>query len=176
MTRLLAPVVGVELTGRSARVVLTRALTGTQVAAHEVSFDPDDPDTCVNELQARFGAVSSIAIAVGYAHLHFSVVRIPPVQHDERVAILAMEPDRFFPVSVSVGVAFIGEALACAADAASLALWVNAFGRWGTVTAVLPAPTAAARVIGEDGVFELPEDLPEGERAVLELRGNRVAS
>ena len=97
MTWLLDPVVGVALTDRSARVVVTRALTGAHVAAVEVPFNPDDPDTCVNELRKRFGAVSSIAIAVGYAHLHFSVVRVPPVHHIERVAILAMEPDRFFP-------------------------------------------------------------------------------
>lgn len=176
MTWLPGPVVGVELTDRNARAVVTRGLTGARVATAEVAFDSDDPDACVTELRARLGAVASISIAVGYAHLHFSVVRVPPVRDAERVAILAMEPDRFFPVSAPVGVVFIGDALACAADADALARWVTAFERWGRVAAVVPAPVAAARVVREDGVYDLPEDLPDGEHALLEIRAARISS
>ena len=176
MTWLIGPTVGVELTGRTARAVVTRGLTGSRVATAEVAFDPGEPAACVTELRARLGAVSAISIAVGYAHLHFSVVHVPPVRHGERVAILAMEPDRFFPVTEPVGVAFVGDALACAVDADALARWVTAFERWGRVAAVVPAPVAAAEAIAENGVFELPEDLPDGERAVIEIAAGRIAT
>ncbi len=174
----LRPVAGVELTGDAARAV-ARSWRGSVIGMAEVPFDPARPADAVTALRAQLGEVSSISLAVGYAHLHVKAVRLPPVSQAQAVAILALEPDRFFPVSAATAIALAAPELACAADAASLERWVAAFDTWARVAAVHAAPAAAARALAdgatEHAAIEIPGELEEGETALVEMDRGRLA-
>lgn len=178
MSPLLRPLLGIELTHESARAVAISPLSGAVVGFAEVAFDPANPAAAVRALRATLGDTGSISLAVGYAYLHLNAVRLPPVPSNERAAILALEPDRFFPVSGSVAVGLIGEGLASATDAAALERWCAAFAEWGAVHAVLAAPSAAAVALAGlsdgSGVFAVPDELSVGESAVVEIRDGRL--
>jgi hypothetical protein len=158
-------VVGVELTADAARAVGAR---GGRAA--EVPFDPARPELAVAALRETFGSVGSVALAVGYAHLHVTAPRLPPVSPAQRVAILALEPDRFFPLSGPAAVALAGDT-AFAADAAAVERWVAAFATWTRVAAVHAAPAAIARAVNAEGTFVVPNELADGTAVVALARG-----
>lgn len=170
--------IGVELTGDTARAAVLspwgRNVTGTA----EVPFDPARPGESVAALRAQLGQSANIVLAVGYAYLHLNAVRLPPVSRAQRLAIVGLEPDRFFPVSGRLAIALLADDLACAADAESLERWVAAFAEWGRVSAVHAAPAAVARAfartMGSSGAFALEGELSNGETAIVELDEGRL--
>jgi hypothetical protein len=165
-------VLGVELTADTARAVLETGGSGRVV---EVPFDSARPELAVATLREAYGRVGAVALAVGYAHLYVTAPRLPPVAPAQRVAILALEPDRFFPVSGPAAVALAGDT-AFAADAAAVERWVAAFSAWTRVAAVHAAPVAIAHAVDEEGTFVVPDEM-DGETAVVVLaRGTRTGA
>ena len=178
MSPMLRPLLGIALTNDSARAIAVSPLSGAVVGFAEVPFDTANPAAAVVALREQLGETGSISLAIGYAYLYLNAVRLPPVSAGEQAAILALEPDRFFPVSGSVAVGLIGDGLASATDAGALERWVSAFAQWGEVHAVVAAPSAAAialaRLSAGSGVFAVPNELPAGESAVVEIRDGRL--
>ncbi len=180
MSPLLRPLLGIALTHDSARAVAVSPFSGAVIGFVEVAFDSANPAAAVTALREELGETGSISLAVGYAYLYLNAVRLPPVSASERASILALEPERFFPVSGSVAVALVGEGLACATDAGALERWVSAFAQWGEVHTVVTAPSAAAIALAGrakgSGVFAVPNELSAGESALVEIRDGRLAS
>ena len=178
MSPMLRPLLGIAITHDAARAVAVSPLSGAVVGFAEVACDPANPAAAVIALREQLGETGSISLAVGYAWLYLNAVRLPPVSAGERASILALEPERFFPVSGPAAVALVGDGLACAADAGALERWVSAFAQWGEVHAVVAAPGAAAitlaRLSAGSGVFAVPHELPAGETAVVEIRDGRL--
>ena len=178
MSPMLRPLLGIALTNDSARAIAVSPLSGAMVGLAEVPFDTANPAAAVVALREQLGETGSISLAIGYAYLYLNAVRLPPVSAGEQAAILALEPDRFFPVSGSVAVGLVGDGLASATDAGALERWVSAFAQWGEVHAVVAAPSAAAialaRLSAGSGVFAVPNELPAGESAVVEIRDGHL--
>jgi hypothetical protein len=170
-------VVGVELASGVVRAIALGAWGRTGAAA-ELDWDPERPEAAVALLRARLGSPRRIALAVGLAFLHPKRVQLPPAAWAERRSILALEPDRFFPVHGPVLVSLVDEAeLAFAADAEQVARWVRAFEDWAPVESVEPAPLAAARMVARasaEGAFAVPAG--PGELGVIAIQGGRLAS
>ncbi len=170
--------IGVELTGDTARAVVLspwgRSVTGTA----EVPFDPARPAEAVAALRAQLGQPATVVLAVGYAHLYLNAVRLPPVSRAQRLAIVGLEPDRFFPVAGRLAIALLADDLACAAEAEPLERWVAAFADWGRIAAVHAAPAAVARAfartMGTSGAFAVAGELSNGETAIVELDEGRL--
>jgi len=170
---LLRPTVGVALTADAARAVALSPL-GTVRGTAETPFDPARPERSVTALRAALGDAGAVALAVGWAHLHVAAVRLPPVSPAERLAILALETDRFFPIAGPAAVA-LADDTAFAADAAAVERWVDAFAVWAPVAAVHAAPVAVARAARTDGTFVVPDESDAGETAVVEIARGALA-
>jgi hypothetical protein len=91
--------------------------------------------------------------------------------------MLALEPDRFFPVDEPVVVALLDDqGLAFGADAARVERWLRAFEDWAPVESVEAAPVAAARIArpSDEGLFALPA-APD-EHGLVQIVGGRPVS
>ncbi len=170
-------VVGVELTTDRVRAV-ARGRFGSAARAFETAWDAQRPAEAVAVLRAQIGAARRIALSIGLGFLHVKHVSLPPVALAERRRMLALEPDRFFPVqSEPIVVALERDSgVAFAIDADLLSRWVAAFAAWAPVDLVEPAPISLARALARSGagVWVLPT--PEGECGVAELRAGRLHS
>jgi hypothetical protein len=122
-------------------------------------------------LRAHFGNVQRIALSVGLAFLHVKQVKLPPTAPRERKRILALEPDRFFPLqeqSVVVGLSS-AQNIAFAIDAALLESWITAFGAWAPVELVEPVPSSLVRALGRAATGTHAVDAGSGEYGAVEL-------
>ena len=171
-------VVGVELTPESARAVRVGRWRTSPKDSLTVEWDPSRPDELVGLLRERLGSARAIALAVGLGFLHLKQVRLPPLPASDRRRILALEPDRFFPVQgEALAISLVQEEnFAFAVDAARLDRWVLAFERWAPVENVVAGPVGLARGLGGavTGTFSVPA--APGERGLVELHQGRVRS
>ena len=166
---------GVELSLETVRAV---ARDGWRAAVRtvECSWDPKQPDATVTHLRAHFGNVQRIALSVGLAFLHVKQVRLPPTAPRERKRMLALEPDRFFPLqeqSVVVGLSS-AQNIAFALDAALLDSWVAAFSCWAPVELVEPVPCSLARALGSANSGTFAIDAGSGEYGAVELQEGQL--
>ncbi len=163
--------VGVELGPEGARAVALARWRSTARATWEGDWDPARPAELVTRLRQHFGPASRIGISVGLGFLHVKQVSLPPVPAEERVRMLALEPDRFFPVEngdVVVALDSAGD-IAFATDAEPLRAWIRAFESWAPVDRIEAAPTSLGRALGRaaSGSFALPAQPDEHGVAVL---------
>jgi hypothetical protein len=152
--------VGVELAPDRARVVALALARRAPGEFFDTDWDPEQPDDLVARLAQQLGPTRRIALSVGFGFLHIKQVKLPPVPASERRRMLALEPDRFFPVQEqSLAVALANESnLAFAADAGLIEQWIAAFERWAPVENVEAAPQSVARALGKNtrGSFVMP--------------------
>ena len=146
---------GLEITRTHVRAVALAAWGNRPRAVAEVPWDAEHPAAAVGALSSRFGRVGRIALSVGLDYLHVKHVDLPPAPARVRRLMIAVEPDRFFPVQderVAVG---LHGAIAFALDQTLLERWVEAFETWAPVESVEASPVTLARAVGptSDGTF-----------------------
>ena len=92
--------------------------------------------------------------------------------------MVAVEPDRFFPVQDERVVVGLAGDIAFAADHAMLERWIDAFETWAPVESVEPAPAAMARALAPagDGRFAFPLGERRGDAGVIDVRGGALVA
>ena len=167
---------GVEITRTHVRAVALAAWGNGPRAVAEVAWDADHPAAAVALLSSRFGRVGRIALALGLDYLHVKHVELPPAPKRLRRQMIAVEPDRFFPVQEERVVVGLDGAIAFAVDQAQLDRWVEAFEAWAPVESIEAAPVTLARALGpsSDGAFTFA--LGDGALGVIEVRGGVLAA
>lgn len=168
--------IGVEITGNRLRAV-TLAAWGDRPRAHaEVDWDPAHPAASVAALSGRVGRVGRIALAVGLDSLYVKHVDIPPATPRVRRQMVAVEPDRFFPVQDERVVVGLDGAIAFAVDQPTLDRWIEALETWAPVESIDAVPVALARVLATSGDATYAFPLGDGAAGVIEMRGGSLSS
>ncbi|HUQ83229.1 MAG TPA: hypothetical protein VM076_18900 [Gemmatimonadaceae bacterium] len=168
--------VGVELTLTRARAVTLAAWGDRPRAVAEVDWDGEHPAAAVAALSARLGRVGRIGLALGLEHLHVKHVELPPAPPAVQRQMIAVEPDRFFPVQdARVVVGLVGD-VAFAADPALLDRWIAAFEGWAPVESVEPSPAALARALAPAGDATYSFPLGDDSAAIVSVRSGALAS
>ena len=170
--------VGIELSLDSVRAVAIDRWRKTPRAAIELPWTPVRPAETVAALRQALGPTSWIALSIGLGFLHIKQVKLPPAPVAERRRMLALEPDRFFPVQdQALAVAIVNdENLAFAIDADQLERWVSAFEEWAPVEIVEPAPLSIARALGPGTTGTFGVAAGPGEQSTIELQHGGVRS
>lgn len=172
-------ILGVELSADRVRAVVVSGWRSAPGRTVEIPWDPSLPIDAVTRLKGEVGSVDRIAICVGLAFLHLSQVKLPPAPAADRRRMVALEPDRFFPVQEGeLAVTLATESnFAFAVDADLIGRWVAAFESWAPVEAVDPVPLSLARALaGTPGnaVYALPAG--PNELGWVEIHGGRFFS
>jgi hypothetical protein len=117
-----------------------------------------------------------VAIALGLDYLHVKHVELPPAPAALRRQMLAVEPDRFFPVQDErVVVGLVGN-VAFAANQALLDRWIAAFESWAPVESVEASPVALARAVAPAGDATYSFPLGDESAGLIEVRGGVLVS
>lgn len=168
--------VGVEITLTRARAVTLAAWGSRPRAVVEVDWDGEHPAAAVAALSARLGRVGRVGLALGLEHLHVKHVELPPAPPSVRRQMIAVEPDRFFPVQdARVVVGLVGN-VAFAADQVLLDRWIAAFESWAPVETVEPSPAALARALAPAGDAAYAFPLGDDSTAIVGVRRGALAS
>ena len=173
----MSDVVGIELSPDRVRAVALNAWRKRPAATFETPWDPASPSDLAALLRERFGSTRRIALSIGLGFLLPKHVRLPPAPPAERRRMLALEPDRFFPVQDQALVVSLGEHdLAFALDAELLERWVRALESWAPVERVEPAPLSIARALGRTTRGPLAVPAGTDEHGVIEIADGRLRS
>jgi len=168
--------VGVEITGDRARAVALGAVGDRPRKLVEVDWDPDHPAAAVTALAGRLGRVGRVALALGLDYVHVKHVDLPPAPVNVRRQMLAVEPDRFFPVQDERVVVGLAGNVAFAAEQTNLDRWIAAFESWAPVESVGASPVALARAVAPAGDAAYSFPLGDGSAGLIEVRGGALVS
>ncbi len=148
------PVVGLELTGNRIRAITVSRLTNRALRRFDIPWNPAEPDRAVGLLRENLGAAGAICVAIGFDFLYPKHIKLPPVTAAEKRRMVALEPERFFPVSAPVIVSAGPGAsdLVFATDAVTYERWITALVQWGPIQNVEASPAAFARAARSAGV------------------------
>jgi Tfp pilus assembly protein PilN len=145
----------------------------------EVEWDTATPDDTVAALVERFGSRNRIAVAVDASALYLKRIPLPGLSAVERCRIVALDPERFFPVRDEPLVVGVGEDdLVVAVRAAVFDRMTEALRALGTVERVEPTPFAVARHLQSDGVTQgwiILANPQEEDCAVVRVENGRPA-
>lgn len=170
--------VGLELGPTTVRAVVLDAWRSTPRKTLVAEWDPARPEDAAARLLQQLGPTRRIALSVGLGFLHVKRVKLPPAPAAERRRILALEPDRFFPVQGEALVISLADqaSLAFAADADQLGRWIDAFGVWAPVENVEASPLSLLRAVGRStqGTFGVPAGAQE--LGIVEIQDGQVRS
>jgi hypothetical protein len=168
--------VGIEITGTRVYAVTLAAWGDRPRALAEGDWDPAHPAAAVAMLAGRLGRVGRIGLAVGLDWLHVKHVDLPPGPAAVRRKMVAVEPDRFFPVQDDrVVVGLVGD-IAFAVEQSMLERWVAALETWAPVESVEASPVAMARVLAPAGDGGYAFALGDGAAGIIDVRGGVLAS
>ena len=168
--------VGVEISATRVHAVALAAWGDRPRTLAVADWDPANPAAAVATLNGRFGRVGRIALAVGLESLHVKHVDLPPAARAVRRQMVAVEPDRFFPVQDESVVVGLSGDVAFAANQAMLERWIDAFETWAPVESVEASPVALARALAsaDDGRYTFP--LGEATVGVIDVRGGTLTA
>lgn len=163
--------IGIELGHDAVRAVALPGRRAQPLRTIEVPWSAEHPADAVSALQTEFGAVSSIAIAVGLGLLHVKHVDLPPIAPELKRKLVLLEPDRFFAVrneALAVAIADTHNVVFAASERL-VGKWLDAFGAWGKIAAIEPAPLALARLLGHDGAGTYAVPASAEDNGVIEI-------
>lgn len=125
-----------------------------RVQALEIAWDPEAPDEAARELRERLGTAARVSLAVETSALFVKRVLLPPVPAAEKRRMLALEPERYFPVRAEDLVVAVREDddLVFGLRQPLVERWVDAFQTLGPVERIEPAPVALARALARGAV------------------------
>jgi len=146
----------------------------------EIEWSADVPDHAVAALKERFGTGGRIAVAVDMSELFVKRLRLPALPPTQRRRMLALDPERYFPVrdeAVVVGVR--DDDLVVAARAVPFDRMTEALESLGAVERVEPAPAAITRHLAASGITAgviVMADPHDQDCAVVGMRDGQVAA
>jgi Tfp pilus assembly protein PilN len=144
----------------------------------ELHWDPDAPMEMAGSLRESLGPAGRIAVTVDLSFLFAKQVRLPPVSAGEKRRILALEPERFFPVRGEELILAARESdnLVFAARASLLESWLAALETLGPVELMEPAPVSLARALGrvDGGKATLVLQTPDETIGIAEVGDGRL--
>jgi len=174
----LRPRIGIEIGPYRLRAARLAGGRRGRVDCMEAEWSSAAPAETVAALRERFGTGSLIAVAVDTSALFVKRVALPPLPLEERRRMLAIDPERYFPVrGEEIVVAVRDDDLIFAAHAEQFDRWTEALATLGAVERVEPAPMALARYLVRHGatdgllVMAHPDDR---DCAVARLDGGQV--
>ena len=167
---------GVEITGTRVRAVTLAAWGDRPRSSVDAEWDLAHPAASVAALAGRLGRVGRIALAIGLDHLHVKHVDLPPASPRVRRQMVAVEPDRFFPVQDERVVVAISGNVAFAMDQATLDRWIEAFETWAPVESVEASPVALARALTTAGDGTYAYSLGPEAAGVVDTGGGALAA
>ncbi|MEO5588484.1 MAG: hypothetical protein ABIS03_02770, partial [Gemmatimonadaceae bacterium] len=175
------PIAGVELSENRIRAVTISRVMHRPLRRFDIPWNPASPQAAVDLLRSHLGVVAAVGIAVGFDFLHPKHVKLPPVPAREKARMVALEPERFFPVSSAIVVAAADDSdLVFAADAASTERTVAALAQWADVQNIEPAPFAFARAARAsrlaDALYSVSPPGAEQGANLVEVSRGRVMS
>jgi Tfp pilus assembly protein PilN len=168
--------VGVEIAATRLYAVALAAWGDRPRALAEADWDPAHPAAAVAVLASRLGRVGRIALGLGLDSLHVKHVDLPQASTAIRRQMVAVEPDRFFPVQDERVVIGLAGDVAFAADQTMLERWVEAFETWAPVESVEASPVALARALAPQGDGRYAFPLGDGSAGVIDVRGGAFAA
>ena len=171
--------VGLEISGGRVRAITVSRALRRPLRRFEIPWGPDSIDEAVSLLRSELGAAAGIGVAIGFQFLFPKHVQLPPVGALEKRRMIALEPERFFPVAGPIVVQAGAESdLVFAAESALVDRWITALQAWAPVQCVEASPIAFARAARaakiRDGWYELDSG-PE-ETGLAQLAGGRLLS
>lgn len=136
------------------------------------------PAESIGALRERFGSGNAIAVALDMSVLFVKRLELPPLSMAERRRIVAMDPQRYFPVREDALVAGVrDDDLVVAARMPLFDEWIDALGALGSVERVEPAPAALARYLAlrgtPSGMLIMP-DPAGGEAGVARILDGEI--
>jgi hypothetical protein len=145
----------------------------------ELDWDPDLPSEAAAALKDQLGVAGAVAITVDLGFTFVKRVKLPPLTLEEKRRVLALEPERYFPVRGEGVVVSLrdGDDLIFAVRERQLESWIAAMEALGPIELVEPAPHSLARALRSAGVSDAavlllpPED--QG-AALLEIEAGTV--
>ncbi|NIQ99096.1 MAG: hypothetical protein GTN78_02685 [Gemmatimonadales bacterium] len=145
---------GIEIGPRRLRAVRFRGLASRRFKVMELEWDGEALTDAVAELKEQFGAAGAVAVAVDLESLLVKRVKLPPLPLRERRRILALEPERFFPVRAEELVVSVREEddLVFATRLEQLNRWVSALEQLGPVELAEAVPISLARACCRAGL------------------------
>jgi len=163
---------GIELGARHLRVVRIDGGLRPSLRTAQFEWDGERLDDAVARVEQELGGAGRIALALDMPLLFAKEIPLPAVPAAEKVGILALEPERYFPVR--------GEELLLAARGRDQLIFATresvvaealaAVSRLGPVERVEPAPHALARALDRLGVRRGTVVIPGAPRGALVVR------
>ena len=168
--------IGLEVTATRLRAVGLAALGDWPRVAADIEWNPDRPQDAIAVLAGQLGRVGRIGVAIGLDHLHVKHVELPPATPSVRRRMIAVEPDRFFPVENERAVVALDGDVAFAVDQVRLERWLEAIETWAPVESVDAAPVALARALArsDDGTYAF--GLNDDAHGTVEVRHGRLVA
>jgi len=167
--------VGIEITRTHVHAVTLAAWGSRPRATADAPWDGDHPAAAVAALAGRLGRVGRIGLALGLDYIHAKEVDLPPAPPRVRRQMLAVEPDRFFPVLEERVVVGLDGSIAFGAEQTMLDRWIEAFETWAPVESVEAAPVALARVVAPAGDGSFTFGLADDALGIVDVRAGGLA-
>jgi Tfp pilus assembly protein PilN len=171
---------GIEIGPNRLRALRRRGRGSAQVEAMEVEWSSAEPVETVAALVERFGTGARLVVAVDTSGLFVKRLSLPALSAEQRRRMVALDPERYFPVRAEALVAGVrDDDLVVAARAAEFDRMAEALARLGPVERVEPAPVALARHLAAQGIERaiiVMADPHDRDCAVVELEDGRAAS
>jgi Tfp pilus assembly protein PilN len=144
---------GIEVGPTSLRALRFAPGRSARGEAMEVEWAPHPPPESIGALRERFGSGNTIAVALDMSVLFVKRLELPPLSMEERRRIVAMDPQRYFPVREDALVAGVrDDDLVVATRTPLFDEWMDALGALGSVERVEPAPAALTRYLATLGI------------------------
>lgn len=147
--------IGIEVGPNRLRALRLGHGRHSAVEAMEVEWSVADPDDAVAALRERFGTGARVAVAVDISALLVKRIALPPLPAEQRRQMVALDPERYFPVReepLLVGVR--DDDLVVATRAEPFDRLTDALAALGVVERVEPAPSALARHLTVSGATD----------------------
>jgi len=171
---------GIEIGPNRLRVLHRGGKRTAPAGAMEVEWSSAEPTETVAALVERFGTGARIAVAVDTSALFVKRLALPALSAEQRRRMVALDPERYFPIRDEALVAGVrDDDLVVAARAAEFDRMAEALSRLGPVERVEPAPVALARHLAAHNVTHarvVMADPHDRDCAVVELRDGRVTT
>jgi hypothetical protein len=145
---------GIELGRRHIRAVRLGGVGRRRLETMEVELHQEPLAHAVQALKERVGMAPGLAVAVDTESLFVKRVKLPPLPVHDRRRVLALEPERFFPVRGEELVVSVREEddLVFAGRLDEMNEWISALESLGPVERIEPAPVSLARACAKIGL------------------------
>lgn len=175
-----AGVLGIEIGATRLRALRLGRRGRPSAEALEVDWSAAAPADAVAAVRERFGSGARLAVAIDPEVLLVKRLSLPALPALERRRMIALDPDRYFPVrdeSLVVGVGT--DDLVVAARTEQFDRMMDALAAVGVVERVEPAPAALVRYLAASGVtsaFIVMTHPGDRDCALVLMREGQVAS